>query len=63
MLYNKPLQKCSCGKYPKLEKIPNYAKYICEECNLQTFFSKTPQTAKELWNSQIDNIEKLKVRI
>lgn len=62
--YNRELLSCSCGKKPKLEKNNyGYYKYECKKDNLRTFFSKTPITAKELWNSAISNISKLKVRI
>jgi len=64
MEYNKPLLKCICKKYPKLEMGDlGYVRYICNKCSLMTFFSKNENTAKELFNSQILNIKNLKVRI
>jgi len=61
MLLNKPL-KCVCGKKPKLSRNNPYYKYSCS-CGLQTFFSKTEETARELWNSGVNNYKNLKVKI
>ena len=64
MQYNKPLLSCICKKLPKLEKNSlGYVRYICKQDDLMTFFSNNSTTAKELWNSQIINIDKLKVKI
>lgn len=62
--YNQTLLNCVCGKKPKLEKgTMGDFRYICKKDNLMTFFSKTELTARELFNSQIKNIDKLKVRV
>lgn len=63
MLYDYPLN-CVCGKRPKLIKGPyNYFKYTCEDCGLNTFHTRKEEYCRELWNSQIKNIKKLKVKI
>jgi hypothetical protein len=56
------LLKCTCGKKPKLEKKDVYRRYSCA-CGLSTFFSMNKECAKELWCSQIKNIDKLKIKI
>lgn len=61
--YSKKLSKCLCGQKPKLVKKEPYRKYECKKCNLQTFFSMSELTARELFNAQIANIDKLKVKI
>ena len=64
MLYDKPLLKCVCGKKPKLTKNDyNYVKYGCKNCQLNTFHTRLEIFSRELWNSQIINISKLKVKI
>jgi Zn finger protein HypA/HybF involved in hydrogenase expression len=63
MEYNKPLSKCpQCGKKPKHFKKEVYGKYVCEKCNLSTFWSQHG-CELELWNAQVENFSKLKVRI
>ena len=62
MLLSKPLL-CVCGKKPKLVKGDyNYVKYWCK-CGLQTFHTRKEEFCCELWNSMINNISKLKVKI
>lgn len=63
MTYTKLLKKCTCGKLPKLITKPEYVKYSCNRCDLNTFFTHNELTSRELWNAQIENITKLKVKI
>lgn len=63
MLLAAPL-KCVCGCKPKLGKGNyNYVRYYCPNCGMGTFHHRLEELAREAWNAQIQNVDKLKVRI
>lgn len=60
MLRDYPLN-CICGNKPTLTTKPmcgkgsvEYYAYSCDGCDISTFFTRTEECCRELWNAAID---------